>query len=219
MKSLFLFLFIVYSTMFAGTLQSGSSRFFDTSTTNNFNIGSKEDDKKVSDSTGKKEAIFNINFYGLDFIFADQPADQQFLSSLSGFGLTYKFSEVAHIWGKYSTFTVNGVPLNGNSTNWEHKHLMGGYGIRFAYQDEKQIVLNLGISQSEVSDENYGNIGKLKMGIVADIKYLWLSDNSSYGLVLSIVEVGSNESTFERYQKGGYISIGFTAEFGMPNFL
>lgn len=217
MKSLFLFLFIVYSTMFAGTLQSGSARFFDTSTTNNFNIGTNESEKKVNDSAGKKESVYNVNFYGLEFMFPDQPADQQFITAMTGFGVTYKFSEVAHFWGKYSTFLVKGVELNGTGTNWKHEHLIVGYGIRFKYQDEKQIVLNLGVSESKVSDATYGTIGGLKMGLAADVKYLWLSDNSSYGIVLSILEVGSDETSFENYKKGGYISIGFTAEFGVPD--
>jgi len=164
MKRLFLFLIIVYSTAFSGTLQSSTSRFFDTSTTNNFNIGSKDEDKKVSDSSGKKESIFNVNFYGLEFIFPDQPAEQQFLTAMSGVGMTYKFSEVAQYWIKYSNFSVAGVQLNGRGTNWVHKHISGGYGIRFAYQDEKQIVLNLGVSKSEVSDETYGKIGGLETG-------------------------------------------------------
>ena len=211
---------MLYNTVYAGSLQKKTKGFFDRSVTiNNSNGGGKED-VGVTDNSGKKESVWNMDIYGMEVIFPQQPGYKQIVPSANAFGVTYKFSEHAQFWTRYSRFTLKGVKLDGVDTKWEHEHFSGGYGLRFGIAGDvpKQLVVNFGVSRSKVNElAQYGSIPNLEMGIVADVRYLWLVDNSSYGINLTIVEVESSSNSWNSYHKGGYMSIGLFASFAAPD--
>lgn len=213
MKILLILLLLIYSSVNAGTLQKKTKSFFGGD--NIVNIGTKE----VKDESGFNESLYNIDFFGIDLILPHQPANDQFLSTVTGLGLTYKFSELLSIWGRYSFFTVKGVKLNGNDTSWEHKHYAGGLGYRYMFKEKNRIVYNVGLSQSEIKETvSLGTVKSLQTGVVADIKFLWTDDNLSYGPYLTITNVPSKATTWETHHKGGYTSIGLTLQMGIPGF-
>lgn len=177
----------------------------------------KEDSKTtVSDEANIKESVWNVNFYAMDIIFPGQPAQRQMIGAVTGLGLTYKFSERAHLFGKWSDFTATGI----SGTQWHHQHILGGAGIRFYFAERNQLVVNVGMGKSEVEETSeYGSISDLQMTALLDIKYHWISDNLTYGPVLTIVETEPDTEDLENYIKGGYVTIGFTVEFGIPDLL
>lgn len=215
------FLCITVNIAYAGTLQKKASSFFGGDTTNNnFNIGSntKDESKLKEDYAGKSESIWNIDIYGMDFVLPHQPANEQFIPSLTGLGVTYKFNEHAQLWGRYTTFSIKGVKLDDIDTEWKHTHYVGGYGFRFNLEHNKRITVNLGVSKTRVEEtKNFGEIEDLQTGIALDTKYLWTDMNLTYGVMLSLVQVGSKSETWETHRKGGYVSIGATMQIGLPN--
>lgn len=222
MKKLILVLIISFLSFSvnAGTLQDKASGFFG-STTNNFNMGGKDEDsdKLDKDVAGKDESIWNLDIYGMDFNLPHQPANQQFIPTITGMGLTYKFNEHTHLWGRYSTFHVKGVELEDVSTEWKHTHYVGGYGFRFNFGKSNRISLNLGLSKSVVEEtKQFGKIDGLQTGVAMDVKYIWTDSNLAYGLYMSLVQVGSTAETWEKHHKGGYVGIGATVQIGLPNF-
>jgi hypothetical protein len=226
MKQLILicFLCVAWNTSYAGTLQKKSSSFFGDKVTNNnnFNMGSNSaDTSKVSqDYAGPTESVWNLDLYGFDFNLPDQPANEQFIQAVTGFGVTYKFNEHMHIWGRYSFFTVTGVKLDDVDTDWEHVHYVGGAGIRFNINERNRLTANLGVSNSKVKEtKEYGEIEELTTGIVLDTKYLWTANNMAYGVMLSMVQVGSKSEELESHHKGGYVSVGAVFQFGLPEDL
>jgi len=224
MKKLILILCFVYSGASAGTLQKKASEFFKpkpepaptVEITNN--VGGNGSSDAVKDSPGAKESVWNLDIYGMELISPDQPADQQFMTQISGFGVTYKFSEVAHFWGTYSKFSVDGVNLGNVDTEWQHEHMLGGGGLRFPVGTHNQLSVNFGLGQSKIKETaKYGSVGNLKTTMATTVKYLWLTDNANFGLNLSMIRADSKASTWESYHKGGYFSVGLTASFGVPD--
>lgn len=218
------FLCLTVNISYAGTLQEKAAGFFGGTTTNNINIGSKDnskDNSKVADDyAGKSESIWNLDIYGMDFILPHQPANEQFVPSLTGIGLTYKFNQHAQLWFRYSTFSVEGVKLDDVDTEWKHTHYVGGYGFRFNLENNKRITVNLGVSKTRVEEtKQFGEVEELKTGLALDTKYLWTDRDMTYGLMLSLVQVGSKAETWDDHRKGGYVSIGAALQIALPNLL
>lgn len=243
---LLLFISLAFSDVFALSLIKGPPNVVDNKTIINMaprNPGTTGQttpppQPDVKDTYGVYESRWNFDLFLMEAIFPNQPASRQFLSNITGLGVTYKFSEAAHAWGKWTRVEFEGVNLtttdivydeetgedtgetvkNKHSTIWKHEHWLGGFGLRWDLGDAQQLVINLGTGVSEVSEGN--NYGKLNLDtpVVADIKYLWVSDNISYGLNLTILEVESKEKDFAEYHKGGYVAIGLTIGFGIKGF-
>lgn len=213
---------MIFPTVYGSSLQKKTRGFFDKSITINNNSGGGKEEVGVKDNPGGNESVWNIDFGGMDVVFPNQPAYKQIVSSVNSFGATYKFSEQAHFFTRYSTFVVDGVELEGVDTQWQHEHIALGYGLRFSLvgKTPKQLVVNLGVTRSKINElAKFGTIPNLEMGIVADIKYLWVAESSNYGINLTVVEVESTAETFESYHKGGYMSIGFVYSVGIDQLV
>ena len=222
MKKLFLFSLIIFmsaSICFADWgLGSGG-------TNQEVNIYESAEDKefKGDESKGSAlsngEAAWNIDFELFPFLMPDQPADDQFVSTVTGLGATYKFSDKIHFLTKVVQFEIEGK----KGTKWKHAHYLAGFGMRsFFANNSQQWQINVLTGTSEVSEDKLGKIKNLEAPVFADIKYLWLFGESFLvGPQITFARVANkcdeiNGTTME-CGSGGYTGVGVVFQIGMPD--
>lgn len=181
----------------------------------------KRGSNTVKDYAGHGQSRYNLDISGLVFIFPDQRASEKFLGIISGYGATYKFSELLSIWGRFSQFTIDGAKLDGVNTEWKHEHIAVGLGFRSDINGGKnRIAINIGpiLYSKVIETSKFGAINELGRGIALDAKYLFVKGDFNFGPFLSLNEVPSKSTKYATYNKGGYTLIGLTLQFGFPSF-
>lgn len=171
------------------------------------------------DDLGKQEARWTVDLEGLAWVMPDQPARDQTVTTLTGFGTTYKFSNKLHLVGKWIQFDIKG----GDGVEWHHDHLLFGGGARsFFNAGEQQWQLNFLTGFSTVTgNKGVGNVGGLEMPMFLDMKYLWVyGGNVLLGPQVTFGRVPNKctdpNGTYLACGHGGYTSIGFSVQFGLP---
>lgn len=222
MKKLFLFSLIIFmsSSICLADWGLGSG-----GTNQEVNIyeAEKKDGFKGDESKGgalsNGEAAWNIDFELFPFLMPDQPADDQFISTVTGLGMTYKFSDKIHFLTKVVQLELEGK----QGTKWKHTHYLAGFGMRsFFANNSQQWQINVLTGTSEVSEDKLGKIKNLEAPVFADIKYLWLFGESFLvGPQITFARVANkceeiNGTTME-CGSGGYAGVGVVFQIGMPD--
>ena len=165
------------------------------------------------------EAAWNLDFEGFSFIMPEQPANDQLLPTITGLGITYKFSDKIHLVAKVVQFELEGK----KGTKWKHQHLLAGVGGRsFFNENNQQLQVNVLTGTSEVSEAKLGKMKNLEPPVFIDLKYLWLFGESflvgpeiTFGRVAySCDEI--NGKTMD-CGTGGYAGFGLAFQIGMPD--
>lgn len=177
------------------------------------------DAKSGSNGLSNGEATWNLDFEVFPFMMSDQPADDQLITTVSGLGVTYKFSDKIHVVGKIVQFELEGK----KGTKWKHQHMLAGFGARsFFAKNTQQWQVNFMTGTSEVSESKLGKVKNLESPIFVDLKYLWAFGDSFFiGPEITFARIANkcNEinGTYMECGSGGYTSFGLTFQVGMPD--
>lgn len=223
MRRVFLFIILmalVSPVCFAGDWGLGSS-----DTNQNVNIYEAPETKEFKGDQTKGsglangEASWNLDFEGLSFIMPDQPANDQVVTTITGLGVTYKFSDKIHLVAKVVQFELEGK----KGTKWKHQHMLAGVGGRsFFAENAQQLQVNFLTGTSEVSEDNLGKMKNLEPPVFVDMKYLWLFGESFLiGPEITFARVANNCDEINGKTMdcgtGGYAGFGLTFQVGMPD--
>lgn len=165
------------------------------------------------------EATWNIDFEGISFIMPDQPAGDQMLSTLTGFGTTYKFSDKIHLAGKWEQFDVEGK----SEITWSHNHILAGVGMRGFFGENQQWQINALTGMSEVSgSKGVGSIKNLEQPLFIEIKWFTVFGDGNFmiGPQITFARVpnacNDPNGTYVECGHGGYASISVSLQIGIP---
>lgn len=223
MKKVFLFIILMAfaSVSLAGDWGIGSDGDTTTQEVNFYEAPEKKtsNDIKKGNGLANGEATWNLDFEGLSFVMPDQPANDQFVTTITGLGVTYKFSDRIHLAAKVVQYELEGK----KGSNWKHQHILGGVGMRdFFAQDTQQLQVNFLTGTSEVSEDDLGKMKNLEPPVFIDLKYLWIFGESFFvGPEITFARVANscdeiNGTTME-CGTGGYAAFGLTFQIGMPD--
>lgn len=217
-KLFFLFsLLFCFSTVYGGIWNKSagdSGGLFGSNSGNqtNISLGSSDDRKGGEDGKLVNESTWNVDADFMGVLMPDQTQKTTVTSPIA-IGTTYKFSETLHIVYKYVSFTVDGA----SGTEWEQTHHLAGFGFRrFFNNNEMQFIASVGSGTSSLKEKSgQVELGKYDSPIWADISFLYVIDNFSFGPRFSFVQVDSKQNVTAPI-KGGYSFVGFTVQFGIP---
>lgn len=183
------------------------------------NEDSAKSEAKNGGGLSGKESTYNIDLEGMAYVMPDQPASDQTLTTFTGFGTTYKFSDKMQIVGKWMRFEIKGV----SEVTWKHDHKLIGVGIRDKFGDSQLIQANILTGESTVEgDQGIGTVNNLELPVFLDIKYTWMFGESfiigpqiTFGRVANTCE--DPDGKYTECGHGGYTSIGLTLQIGIPD--
>lgn len=192
----------------------------DNSSRSNNNGSSAKKSRGYTNDLTDREAKYTLDFTGLSYVMPDQPARDQFLSRLTEYGGTYKFSDRLHIVAKWVQFDV----AASQDVTWSHDHKLVGIGMRDFFGEDKkqQWQINVLSGWSEVVGSNgIGSVKNLDSPIFADLKYLWLlGNNFMIGPQITFARVANTcqnpNGVYTECGHGGYASISLTMHIGVP---
>lgn len=172
------------------------------------------------DDLGKQEARWTLDLEGLAWIMPDQPARDQAITALIGYGTTYKFSNKLQLVTKYLQFNVEG----GEGVTWKHEHLLFGGGARAFVGNEKKQQWQVNFLSGFSSVEGNNGIGKVKgldVPLFIDLKYYWVfGGNLMIGPQITFGRIPNKCTdplgTYIECGHGGFTSIALSVQIGLP---
>ena len=202
---------------------AGKSNIFDSGNKTQVIVNEDRSDNNKSSSDinrpDEKEALYNIDIEGLAYIMPDQPVPDQALMTLTGYGITYKFSDKMHVVSKWMQFDLKGS----GGVFWGHDHMLAGLGFRDFFGDSQQWSINILSGTSKVTgNKGIGSIKNLEMPMFLDIKYVWaFGSNLMIGPQITFGRVPNScqeqDGKFSECGHGGYSSISLTFQIGLPD--
>jgi len=174
--------------------------------------------KSQNGGLSENEATWNIDIEGLAYIMPDQPVPDQMLSTMTGYGTTYKFSDKMQVVGKWMQFDIEGK----KGVKWHHSHMLMGIGFRDLFAGNQSWQINLLTGESKVTgNKGIGEISNLELPMFLDIKYMWvLGPNIMIGPQITFGRVpNSCEEPDGKYSDcghGGYSAMSFAIQVGLP---
>ncbi len=223
MKKLFLiFVALAFSFQTFGLCLSNCGN--DSSSVTNkvlrLNNSSTAKTRGYTDDLTDRESTYTFDLSGLSWVMPDQPAADQFISTFTEYGLTYKFSDRLHIVGKWVQFDIEAH----GDVSWHHDHKMIGAGMRdfFGEKKRQQWQLNLMTGLSDVSgSQGIGSVKNLDMPVFVDLKYLWtFGPNFMAGPQITFGRVPNTctdpNGIYTQCGHGGYTNVSLTLHMGIP---
>ena len=217
-------LFLMVSPVFSqswGTTEKSGDSWFDSG--NKTQVIVNEDnltpESMKKDRLSGPESTWNIDLEGLAYMMPDQPVKDQMITTFTGLGGTYKFSDKMQVVGKYMQFKVKGS----DNVEWTHEHLLAGLGFRSFFGDSQQWQINILTGESSVrGNQGIGSVKNLELPMFLDIKYQWVaSANLMIGPQITFGRVANScDNPDGRYTEcghGGYTAISLNIQIGLPD--
>lgn len=199
------------------TLKEKTSSFFGGSTNNQtvVNVESSPDqDLAANDEKVYEEATHNFTGDFPQVIVMSSMGGRQVSPDSFTIGYMYKLNE--HWQGGAEYLTLNSLSIE--NVKYKSVHALAFIGIRYTIAMEYQLQFNGGLSMtSEITrNDNEGSgdvvVGDYDTPVFGEIKFLWCSDNTAYGVKYQMIDIPNKAEKEEDYRNFGHSAISFNFE-------
>lgn len=213
--------YYAYSQSWGTTEKTGGDSFFDSGNKTQVIVNEEKStpESMKKDQLSGPESTWNIDLEGLAYMMPDQPVRDQMITTFTGLGGTYKFSDKMQVVAKAMQFKVVGK----DDVEWTHEHYLIGIGMRSFFGDSQQWQINLLTGESSVKGNNgIGSVKNLELPMFLDIKYQWVASSTlmigpqiTFGRVANSCE--EPDGKYTDCGHGGYTSISLNIQIGLPD--